>query len=122
MRLSLTSLALVVLAAGLGGGCRTLHGDPIPAARGTISGAVSAPGHAEATARRDITVVDTATGRTFHARTNTVGDYTVLVPPGTYRVNVVLRPSEVLSTAPEAVEVDAGGVKADVNIVISEAP
>jgi hypothetical protein len=102
--------------------CRTLHGDPVPSARGTISGSLRAPGHERSTANREITIVDTATGRTFRTHTNDVGDYTVLVPPGTYRVNVVLRPREVLSTVPEPVAVGVGDVRADVNLIIAAAP
>ena len=100
--------------------CGPIHGDPTRSARGTISGSLRAPGHEQATAHRDITVVDTADGRTFHTRTNDVGDYTVLVPPGSYRVNVVLRPREILSNVPELVSVDAGGVTADVDVIIAE--
>jgi hypothetical protein len=113
--------AAVLMCAVVFGGCRTLHGDRISSARATISGSVRAPGHEKVTAHRDITIVDVESGRTFHAQTNDVGDYTALVPPGTYRVNVVLRPSEVLSAVAEPVQVEAGGIKS-VDLIIAAAP
>ena len=111
----------ILMCAVVLGGCRTLNADRVPSARATISGSLRAPGHEKATAHRDITIVDVENGRTYHAQTNDVGDYTVLVPPGTYRVNVVLRPSEVLSAVAEPVQVDAGGIKS-VDLTIAAAP
>lgn len=113
----ITLLFAVVVAEGC-----LMRGDAVPSARGTISGSVRAPGAERTTARREVVVVNTVTGHEYRTHTNDVGDYTVEVPPGRYRVDVTLRPREVLSTRPDMLDVESGGVTADVNIVIAETP
>jgi hypothetical protein len=88
----------------------------------TISGILHEPDAPGAVARRDVVAVNTATGRTFHTRTSGNGGYTMRVPPGTYRLNVVLRGREVLSTLPSPITVEAGDIKADADLVIAANP
>ena len=99
-----------------------MRGDAVPTARGTISGSVRAPGAEHTAADRELVAVNIVTGREYRTHSNDVGDYTVEVPPGRYRVDLTLRPREVLSTRPDVLDVESGGVKADVNIVIAEMP
>ena len=99
-----------------------MRGDAVPSARGTISGSVRAPGAERTTAHREVVAVNTSTGREYRTHTNDVGDYTVEVPSGRYRIDLTLRLREVLSTRPDVLDVDAGGVKADIDIVIAPAP
>jgi hypothetical protein len=90
--------------------------------RATISGTLHEPDAVGAVARRDVVAVNTDTGRTFHTRTNRSGAYTFLVPAGTYRLDVVLRGKEVLSTRPSPIAVENGDIKADEDLVIAAFP
>jgi hypothetical protein len=44
---------------------------------------------------------------------------TVRVPPGTYRLDLELRPGETLATRPDDTEVDAGDLDAGRNFVVA---
>jgi len=94
-------------------------GKHIHDAPGTISGSVRAPGAENVAANREVIAIDVTTGGRYPAHTNAVGDYTIQVPPGKYRVELTLRAGEALSKKPDELDVHSGGVKADVNLVIA---
>ena len=109
------SLLVIVIAAT---GCLA-KGTHIPDQPGTISGAVSAPGLQNAVADREIVFTDATSGRRYTTHTNNVGDFTIQVPQGRYHVNLTMRPGETMANKIDDVGVTAGGVKADVNLVIA---
>ena len=89
--------------------------------RGTIAGTVRADGGTVSLAGRKVTAIDESTGARFEATTATNGGYTMQVPPGTYRLEVELRAGEMLSTRPDATDVNAGDLDPDRNFVVTVA-
>ena len=112
------------LAVGIAGapalGC--IHRTPNPSVRATISGNVREPDAPRAVAGREVVAFDAVTGRVRHTKTGSSGGFTFLVPPGTYRLNVILRGTEVLSNWPNPIVVDAGDMRADADLVIAADP
>jgi hypothetical protein len=90
--------------------------DPQPKA--TISGAVRGPNNAAAANDREILAIDVRTGERYTTRTNDVGDYTFLVPAGTYRLEFPLRAGERLRHQPEALKLRPADIKGEVNLVV----
>jgi len=113
-------LVVAALTAGTALGC--IHRTSSPSASATISGTLHEPDAPSAVARRDVVAVNTVTGRSRRTRTNAGGGYTFLVPPGTYRLNVVLRNGEVLSNWPNPITVEAGSISADADLIIAAHP
>jgi hypothetical protein len=72
---------------------------PKIAVGGTIAGIVSTNGNA-ALPDRKVTAIDVATGTRYEATTGANGGYTIKVPEGTYRLEVELRPGEVVAKQP----------------------
>jgi hypothetical protein len=72
---------------------------PKTAVGGTIAGIVSTNGNA-ALPDRKVTAIDVATGTRYEATTGANGGYTIKVPEGTYRLEVELRPGEVVAKQP----------------------
>jgi len=101
-------------------GCGMLHANTAPGARATIAGTVRAPGGAVGeTANREVQAVEIDTGKAYSVTTNNVGDYTLLIPPGNYRVSVTLRGEEVAANKIDPLHVEAGGIKAGVDLDIA---
>ena len=92
---------------------------PRPDVGGSISGSVSANDGATALSARKVTAVNVASESRFDVSTTTTGGYTVRVPPGTYRLDLELRPGETLATRPDDTEVDAGDLDAGRNFVVA---
>jgi hypothetical protein len=113
-----------VLAIGIAGtpalGC--IHRSPNAGVRATISGNVREPDAPGDVAGREVVAVDAVTGRVRRTKTGSSGGFTFLVPPGTYRLNVMLRGSELLSNSPNPIVVEAGDIKADADLVIAAYP
>jgi carboxypeptidase family protein len=101
-------------------GC--IHRTSNASARATISGNVREPDSPRAVAGREVVAVDAVTGRVRQTKTGAGGGFTFVVPPGTYRLNVTLTGTEVLSNRPNPVVVAAGDVKADADLVIAAHP
>lgn len=91
---------------------------PRPDVGGSISGIVTASDGAALGARK-VTAVNTATGARVEASTTVTGGYTMRVPPGTYTLELEVRPGETLAAAPEATEVDPGDLDAGRNFVVT---
>jgi hypothetical protein len=66
---------------------------------GTIAGIVSTDTNA-AVPDRKVTAVEVSTGARYDATTGANGGYTIKVPEGTYRLEVELRPGEVVARQP----------------------
>ena len=66
---------------------------------GTIAGIVTTTGNA-AVPDRKVTAVDVTSGARFDATTGANGGYTIKVPEGTYRLELELRPGEVVAKQP----------------------
>lgn len=99
------TVATVWLVGAAIGGCRP--GVPVidtgskpPNVRGTITGAVRGPEGTAPAAGRTVVAVETQTQMRYEIQTNEAGTYTFAVPPGTYRLELVLLPGESLSKQP----------------------
>jgi Carboxypeptidase regulatory-like domain len=101
-------------------GC--VHRTPDPSVQATISGNVREPDAPRAVAGREVVAIDAVTGRVRQTKTGSSGGFTFVVPPGTYRLNVILRNPEVLSNWPNPIVVDAGDIRADADLVIAAHP
>jgi len=66
---------------------------------GTIAGIVTTTGNA-AVPDRKVTAVNVTSGARFDATTGANGGYTIKVPEGTYRLELELRPGEVVAKQP----------------------
>jgi H+/Cl- antiporter ClcA len=66
---------------------------------GTVAGIVTTTGNA-AVPDRKVTAVDVTSGARFEATTGANGGYTIKVPEGTYRLELELRPGEVVAKQP----------------------
>lgn len=94
---------------------------PRPDVGGAIAGRVSTNDGATALGGRKVTAVNLSTGARYDVSTATNGGYTVRLPVGMYRLEVELRSGEMVTTQPEATEVDRGDLDAGRDFVISTA-
>jgi hypothetical protein len=125
--LQLRVVAVLAVTASLlaGSGCRHAvmvadAGPKPPAPAGTISGRLQTPGGGAPVAGRLVTAVNNADGQRFQTRTSNTGGFTLKVPPGSYRVEVELKPGEGATGAP--VDQRIGESDVDSNIVITIGP
>jgi H+/Cl- antiporter ClcA len=97
MRLTNALMLFTVLAAA------ACHPGPVLSPKldvgGTIAGIVTTTGNA-AVPDRKVTAVDVTSGARFEATTGANGGYTIKVPEGTYRLELELRPGEVVAKQP----------------------
>jgi len=113
------TLVAFVLGAGA---CRSLAPVPLDAqARGTVAGTVRGPEGVAPVADRLVELVEIESGRRESTKTNDVGDYSILVPPGRYRVEVALGPGEVVVSDPGLVDVAPSQLVAHVDVVLGGA-
>ena len=103
MRLTHALLLFTVVAAA------ACHPGPVlspkEAVGGTIAGIVSTDGHT-AIPNRKVTAVDVTTGSRFEATTGANGGYTIKVPEGAYRLEIELRPGEVVTKQPPETKIN----------------
>lgn len=97
MRLTNALMLFTVLAAA------ACHPGPVLSPKldvgGTVAGIVTTTGNA-AVPDRKVTAVDVTSGARFEATTGANGGYTIKVPEGTYRLELELRPGEVVAKQP----------------------
>jgi hypothetical protein len=91
---------------------------PRPDVGGSISGMVSANDGAALGARK-VVAVNMKTGARVETSTATTGGYTMRVPPGTYRLELEVRPGEKLVALPDPTDVDPGDLDAGRNFVVA---
>jgi hypothetical protein len=97
-----------------------LAGGVKPAASGgTISGAVSASGNSVALTGRKVTLTEVTTNAHYDTTTAANGGYTIQVPPGTYRIELELRPGETLEKHPADTHVNSSDLDAGRDFVVT---
>jgi len=102
--------------------CQTLAPVPLDAqARGTVAGTVRGPEGVAPVANRLVEDVEVEPGRRVSAKTNAAGSYSILVPPGRYRIEVTLGPGEAVVSGPGFVDVAPSELVAQVNVVLGGA-
>ena len=72
---------------------------------GTVAGIVSTTAKA-AVPDRKVTAVNVTTGARFDATTGPNGGYTIMVPDGTYRLELELRPGETIAKQPSETKIN----------------
>lgn len=122
---------VAILAAVIGGfaGVACRRGVPVldagekpPTVDGTISGRLTTEGDASRLVSRRVEVVNLNTGDRKAVSTSSSGGFTLKVPPGKYRIQVELRPGEMIAKGPETVDINPSDVDNDIVIVITAAP
>ena len=108
-----------------GSGCRhpvmvADAGPKPPEPAGTISGQLQTPGGGAPIVGRLVTAVNNTSGQRFQVRTSNTGGFTFKLPPGSYRLEVELKPGEGATGAPTNQRV--GESDLDTNIVITVGP
>ena len=91
---------------------------PKEAVGGTIAGIVSTDTKAPIEGRK-VTAVDVASGARFEATTGTNGGYTIKVPEATYRLEVELRPGEVVMKQPNETRIQKSDLDPKRDFVIT---
>ena len=105
--------------------CASSHGTVIgtgekpPNVGGTISGIVRAAGGQTPLPGRKVTIVNIESGEKLETSTAVNGGYTLKVPRGNYRIEVELRPGEVLSEKPDDVHITTSDLDAGRNFTIT---
>ena len=88
---------------------------------GTIAGIVSTDTNAAVTDRK-VTAIDTTSGARFEATTGANGGYTIKVPEGTYRLELELRPGEVVTKQPSETKINKSDLDPRRDFTISAKP
>ena len=86
---------------------------------GTISGAVTASDKSVALTGRKVTLTEISTNAHYDTTTAANGGYTIQVPPGTYRIEVELRPGETLEKHPADIRVNGSDLDAGRDFVVT---
>lgn len=100
--------ALCVL---VGTGCRNVAVPPVeekPSARGTLAGTVRGPSGVAPPAGRQVEAVEVDTGDRYSTETSVTGGFSLMLPPGRYRIEVTLVPGEEIIEDPGVVSVEPG--------------
>jgi len=119
-------LCHVLLACALLGlvGCHArpiAGGIPTPSASGTIAGIVTTADPTVAAPGRKVTAINKSTGARYDATTAANGGYTIMVPEGTYRLEIELRAGEALAKHPDDTHVNRSDLDARRDFVITAA-
>lgn len=117
-------LAGLVLLAGAG--CRT--GQPLydstpgdKTTPGTIAGNVSDAGGAPL-AGRELHAVRLGTSQRYSAVTSVTGGFSIPVPPGKYRLELVVREGEAVIRQPGVIDINESDLDANLEIVVGSSP
>jgi hypothetical protein len=114
-------LLWLAIGATLPAGCRTaapLIGAEDVAARATVAGKVTGPQGSSPLEGRLVSVVEVTTGARYSTKTHVSGGFTLLVPPGSYRLDVALAPAEKIVKDPGVLELAAGALVDEANVVL----
>jgi carboxypeptidase family protein len=93
-------------------------GGPKPQVGGTIAGMVLTDSKT-AVAGRKVTAIDTQTGMRYDATTGVNGGYTVKVPQGTYRLEIVLQAGEIVTKQPGETRINSSDLDPGRDFVIA---
>jgi hypothetical protein len=99
-------LAMLVLVGGIG--CRSAGVPPVeaPPARGTLAGSVFGPEGVAPVEGRLVEAVEVDTGFRYGTKTNAAGGFSLMLPPGRYRLEVALGPGESILEDPGVVTLE----------------
>jgi hypothetical protein len=113
---------LAVLALFVGAACRTSR--PVWSATpgddstpGTIAGVLKTPG-GEPVAGRSVSAISLGTSQKYTAITSVTGGFSILVPPGRYRLEPELHEGETVVRDPGVVDIEKSDLDANREIVI----
>jgi hypothetical protein len=108
----------------LAGACR--RGVPVvdlgakpPDVRGTLTGMVRGPEGTSPVVGREVQIVNTETGERHTAKTSENGGFTIQVPAGKYRFEIVLRDGETLVKRPGTVDLGKGDIDSHIEFVLA---
>jgi len=117
--LAITVVLLLLL------GCRTATPpglEPgVTPARATLAGRLTGPLGSGPIAGRLVSGVEVTTGARYSAKTHVSGGFTLLVPPGRYRLEVALSRAERVVEDPGVLDLASGAVVLDANLVLGGA-
>jgi hypothetical protein len=105
-------------------GCRTaappvdMAGEPL---RATLAGRVIGPMGSGRVAGRLVTAVEVTNGARYSTMTHSSGGFTMLVPPGRYRLDVVLTWAERLVSDPGVIDLEPAALVRDAVVVVGGA-
>jgi hypothetical protein len=105
-------------------GCRTaapLIGAEAVPARATLVGTISGPRGSAPLVGRQVSAVEVTTGALYSTKTQDSGGFTLLVPPGRYRLEVDLIPPERVADDPGVLELAPGEIVEDADVVLGGA-
>ena len=119
MRFSWILLASALLTAACHPGPVVNAGAKQPPVGGTIAGIVTTSDSAVAVPGRKVTVIETTSGSRYDTTTATNGGYTIKVPEGTYRIEVELRPGEMLAKQPDQTKIGNSDLDSGRDFVIT---
>ena len=113
--------AIVVFLALALAGCRTGRplldsSDDNDNAPGTIAGVVTGGG--ERLAGRRVDAVRVGSSTKYSAVTNVTGGFSIAVPPGKYRLEVVLLEGEKVTREPGVIDINESDLDSDLEIVV----
>jgi hypothetical protein len=105
-------------------GCRTAA-PPVDVSgalpRATVVGKVTGPLGTGPVAGRLVSAVEVATGARYSTKTYVTGGFTLLVPPGRYRLEVALARAERVAEDPGILELAPGAFVRDADLVLAGA-
>jgi carboxypeptidase family protein len=116
--LSLGIVALVLCGACHRGVPAVDVGPKPPDARGTMTGIVRGPGGASAMVGRTVEAINTTTGERRGAKTAADGGFRIVVPPGTYRLELALKDGEAIVKRPGVIDMDKGDIGSHIEFVL----
>jgi hypothetical protein len=123
-RLVLAAGLVVTLALLVVHGCRSVAIPPAeeaPAVEGTLAGTVRGPEGVAPPPGRAVEAVEVDTGARYVTETGATGGFSLMVPPGRYRIEVTLVPGEEVVEGPEVVTIEAGELADDQDVVLGGA-
>jgi hypothetical protein len=110
---------LAVASACRSGAVLDAGGDP--SARGTIAGAVRGPEGVAPVEGRLVEAVEVQSGLRYRTTTNPAGGFSLMVPPGRYRLEVTLTPPESVLKEPGIITVEPSGLVDEQDVVLAGA-
>jgi hypothetical protein len=119
------AVVVAVALAGASAACRhsvlVVDNAPKPdEARATLSGTVTTPnGHAPIPGRV-VAAIEQGSARRYQATTNPAGGFTLLVEPGTYRLEVALQPGEGVVDPPSNLTVSRAEIKSGIQLKVGK--
>ena len=89
---------------------------------GTVSGTVSTSEKSVGLTGRKITLTEVTSNAHYDTTTAANGGYTLQVPPGTYRIELELRPGETLEKHPSDTRVNRSDLDAGRDFIVTVKP